>query len=94
MEEIMTCKQFHGKKRLFWMAMALGIAMLANACQKTPDKNVEKVERKMIPGAEVIMKADGHTMTLDDYHQCIDLERVRGRQFAKRALDNPRFERD
>ena len=40
------------------MAMALGIAMLANACQKTPDKNVEKVERKMIPGAEVIMKAD------------------------------------
>lgn len=94
MEEIMTCKQFHGKKRLFWMATALGIAMLANACQKTPDKNAEKVEHKMIPGAEVIMKADGHTMTLDDYHQCIDLHKLQGRQFSKRALANPRFQRD
>lgn len=90
----MTNKRNQRRKAAFGMLAMLGIVTLGNACGRTPEKNIEKVEPHVKPGAEVVMKAGDHTMTLDDYRQCIYLHKVQGKQFSKRALANPRFQRD
>ncbi len=43
---------------------------------------------------EVVMKSGELRMTMGDYEDCVALHRFHGRIFSKRAMANPRFQRD
>lgn len=49
-----------------------------------------------LPGSpdEVVLATDDIHLTMRDYDRCVDLHRLRGQVLTKRALANPRFQRD
>lgn len=90
----MTRKRIFGQWRFWGLALAAGATALAGGCRNAADPVPEQKPVIAAPGQETVMKADGHEMTLDDYRDCIDLHKLRGHMFSKRALANPRFQRD
>ena len=64
--------------------------------QPKQSQPVPSVSAVTMPGSseEVVMKAGDLFLTMADYNRCIDVHNLMGRHFSKRALANPRFQRD
>lgn len=65
----------------------------ADDAQNTPQATAQAAP---LPGSldEVVLASDNLRLTMREYNQCIDVHRLLGRFYSKRALANPRFQRD
>ena len=71
------------------------------SCKKRvePPPESEMIQEKQpealpTPDSEVVMVSGDLKLTMEDYNRCIAVHRIKGNMFSKRALANPRFQRD
>ncbi len=72
------------------------LVMVLSSCGQKQEKPAPQPTPIPMPGApeEVVMTSDNLALTMADYDRCIEVHRLMGRHFSKRALANPRFQRD
>lgn len=82
------------------MSAVLILGGLSACKQKTASDSVSaeqaNAEPPVLPGSsnEVVMASDTLKLTMGEYERCIEVHRLMGRPYSKRALANPRFQRD
>lgn len=90
---------------IVFLSAALILAGLSGCKQKVssdstslaPASSVSEADKSVhLPGSphEVVMASDELKLTMGDYDRCIAVHRLMGRPYSKRALANPRFQRD
>lgn len=90
-----------------WMGILSAVLLLSglSACQQKTNAGmpveqapvsaeVQESQHLLGSSGEVVMSSDDLKLTMGEYERCIEVHRLMGRPYSKRALANPRFQRD
>lgn len=95
MRWLVVDKDMKGMRWTIRMATLLMAFGMVSCDRKAPSPQKPKSVQPL-PGSpeEVVLVGEGLRLTMGDYKRCIDVHRIQGHDFSKRALANPRFQRD